>query len=326
MAVNRRTAIFAGGAAVLLLAGAVGVVRAALKCTPGVDCGFVSGYDSPQTVVVLDVDGQTLRAGWQGCAEHADLQAVERRDEVVLRVYWRSRRTYRCGELVDDFAAPSLNLQVQLSAPLGGRRLVGPDGVALPWLDESAMLRFTPPVQMSGLAGLRYRGPAYWYRYPQPAQPAELFPDRLFRTARCLDTKTNGVPVQLLLDQCAYGGAGPAPTASAYPGVHSAGPLVTVRGRPAHVVDYTPDATSSAEYEDHPWRALWWTEGHEIAVLISQRADASLPPLLTASQLIAVADDLWCVRRAACQSPVRLTATHRPSVSPGAPRIRAIPA
>ena len=34
---NRRKATVAAGAAVLLLAGAAGVVRAALKCTPGVD-------------------------------------------------------------------------------------------------------------------------------------------------------------------------------------------------------------------------------------------------------------------------------------------------
>lgn len=153
----------AGVAAVVLLAGAVGVVRLAAGCTPGVDCGYVSGYDSPQTLVLVDVDGLTLRVGWQGCADYAALQAVERPDEVVLRVYWRSRRTFRCAALVDDLAALSLNYQVRLSAPLGARRLVGPDGAALPWLDEATMLRFTPPVQMSGLAGLRYRGPAYWW-------------------------------------------------------------------------------------------------------------------------------------------------------------------
>jgi hypothetical protein len=113
-------------AAVVLLAGAVGVVRAALRCTPGVDCGYASGYDSPQTVVLVDIDGQTLRTGWLGCAEYAALQAVERPHEVVLRVYWRSRRTFECGALADDFAAVSLNSQVRLSAPLGGRRLVGP--------------------------------------------------------------------------------------------------------------------------------------------------------------------------------------------------------
>ena len=111
----------------VLLAGAVGVVRAALRCTPGVDCGYVSGYDSPQTVVLVDIDGQTLRTGWLGCAEYAALQAVERPHEVVLRVYWRSRRTFECGALADDFAAVSLNFQVRLSAPLDGRRVAVAD-------------------------------------------------------------------------------------------------------------------------------------------------------------------------------------------------------
>jgi hypothetical protein len=299
--VNRRTVTIAGVAAVVLLAGAVGVVRLAAGCTPGVDCGYVSGYDSPQTLVLVDVDGLTLRVGWQGCADYAALQAVERPDEVVLRVYWRSRRTFRCAALVDDVAALSLNYQVWLSAPLGARRLVGPDGAALPWLDEATMLRFTPPVQMSGLAGLRYRGPAYWYRYPQPPRPAQLFPDRLFPTAKCLDTETNAVPIQLLLDQCAYGGAGPAAPAPSPAVGARPGPNVTVRGRPGHIVDYTPNATPSVGY-DYPWRALWWTEGHEIVVLIGQSA------LLSASQLVAVADDLWCLRPAACRSP----GGHRP--------------
>ena len=293
----------AAGAAVLLLAGAVGVVRAALKCTPGVDCGYVSGYDSPQTLVLVDIDGQTLRAGWQGCAEYAALRAVERHGEVVLRVYWRSRRTFECSALVDDFAAPSLNFQVRLSAPLGGRRLVGPDGVALPWLDEAAIVRFTPPVQMGGLAGLRYRGPAYWYRHPPPAQPAELFPDRLFPAAKCIDTATSGVPVQLHLDQCAYGGASAAaptrgPAVGAGSGVPLPGTRVTVRGQAGHVLTHGPGS-----YDDFAWRALWWTEGHEIVVLISQRTASSQPALLTVPELVAVADDLWCVRPAACRSP-----------------------
>lgn len=312
MAVNRRTVTIAGVAAAALLAGAVGVVRLAAGCTPGVDCGYVSGYDPPQTLVLLDVDGLTLRAGWQGCADYAALQAVERPGEVVLRVYWRSRRTFECGALVDDIAAPSLNLQVRLSAPLGGRRLVGPDGELLPRLDEAAMLRFTPPVRMSGLAGLRYRGPAYWYQHPPQQQPAELFPDRLFPAAKCIGTETNGVPIQLRLDQCAYGGAGsaaaaPSPAAGAGPGRLSAGPKVTVRGRPGHVVDHTPNATPSADYV-YPWRALWWVEAHEIVVLISQRTASSQPPLLTPAQLVAVADDLWCVQPAACRSP----GGHRP--------------
>jgi hypothetical protein len=297
--VNRRTVTIAGVAAVVLLAGAVGVVRAALKCTPWVDCGYVSGYDSPQTLVLVDIDGQTLRAGWLGCAEYAALQAVERPHEVVLRVYWRSRRTFECDALADDYAAPTLDYQVRLSAPLGGRALVGPDGAALPWLDEAAMLRFTPPVQMSGLAGLRYRGPAYWYRYPQPPRAAQLFPDRLFPTAKCLNTETNGIPVQLVLDQCANDRAGPAAPAPSPPVGARHGPKVTVRGRPGHIVDYTPDATPSAGYE-HLWRALWWTEGHEIVVLISQRTASSQPALLSVPELVAVADDLWCVRPAAC--------------------------
>ena len=298
----------AAGAAVLLLAGAVGVVRAALKCTPGVDCGYVSGYDSPQTVVLVDIDGQTLRTGWLGCAEYAALQAVERPHEVVLRVYWRSRRTFECDPLADDFAAVSLNFQVRLSAPLGGRRLVGPDGVALPWLDEAAMLRFTPPVQTSGLAGLRYRGPAYWYRYPQPPRAAQLFPDRLFPTAKCLNTETNGIPVRLVLDQCANGSArtgvpAPGPTAAAGSGVALPGTRVTVRGQAGHVVSHRPSAGPPAGYDDYAWRALWWTEGHEIVVLISQRTASNQPALLSVPELVAVADDLWCVHPAACRSP-----------------------
>jgi hypothetical protein len=302
--VNRRKVTIAAGAAVLLIVGAVGVVRAALKCTPGVDCGYVSGYDSPQTLVLVDVDGQTLRTGWVGCAEYAALQAVERRDEVVLRVYWRSRRTFECGALVDDFAALSLNFQVRLSVPLGGRRLVGPDGVALPWLDEAAMLRFTPPVQMSGLAGLGYRGPAYWYRQPQPPQPAGLSADRLFPTAKCLDTETTAAAIQLVLDQCAYGGerAG-GPTAADGSGVTLPGTRVTVRGHAGHVVEHRPGVPPLAGYDDFAWRALWWTEGHEVVVLISQRTASSHPALPSLPELVAVADDLWCVRPAACRSP-----------------------
>jgi hypothetical protein len=224
---------------------------------------------------------------------------------VVLRVYWRSHRTFQCSALEDDFAAESLNFQVRLSAPLGGRRLVGPDGVALPWLDEAAMLRFTPPVQVSGLAGLRYRGPAYWYRHSQPPQPAKLFADRLFPAAKCLDTGTNGVPIQLVLDQCAYGGAragapSPGPTPAAGSGVALDGTRVTVRGQAGHVVTHLPGASG---LEDYSWRALWWTEGHEILVLISQRTASSEPALLSVPELVAVADDLWCVRQAACRSP-----------------------
>jgi hypothetical protein len=287
----------------LLLAGGVAVVRAIARCTPGIDCGYVSGYDSPQTLVLVDVDGQTLRAGWQGCAQYAALQAVERRDEVVLRVFWRSRRTFRCGELVDDIAAPSLNLQVRLSAPLGGRRLVGPDGAALPRLDETAMLRFTPPVQISGLAGLRYRGPAYWLRNPQPPQSAQLFPDRLFPAAKCVDTETNGVPIQLRLDQCGYAGAGapaPGPTPGAGTPAALPGTPVAVRRHAGRVVDH-PRGTGSLSWDDNPpWRALWWTQGDEIVVLISQRTAPSQPALLSVSQLVAVADDLWCARPAAC--------------------------
>jgi hypothetical protein len=116
--VNRRTVTIAAAAAVVLLAGAAGVVRAALKCTPWVDCGYVSGYDSPQTLVLVDIDGQTLRIGWQGCAEYAALQSIERRHEVVLRVYWRSRRTFECDALADDFAAVSLDFQVRPASPI----------------------------------------------------------------------------------------------------------------------------------------------------------------------------------------------------------------
>jgi hypothetical protein len=288
----------------LVLAGAVAVVRVVARCTPGIDCGYVSGYDSPQTLVLVDVDGQTLRAGWQGCAQYAALQAVERPGEVVLRVHWRSPRTYECGQLVDDFAAPSLNLQVRLSAPLAGRRLVGPDGAALPWLDEATMLRFTPPVQMSGLAGLRYRGPAYWRRNPQPPQSAQLFPDRLFPAAKCLDTETNGVPIELRLDECAYAGAGapaPGPTPGAGTPAALPGTPTAVRGQAGRVVDH-PRGTGSLSWDDNPpWRALWWTEGHEIVVLISQRTAPVQPALLSVSQLVAVADELWCVRPAACR-------------------------
>jgi hypothetical protein len=300
--VNRRKVTIAAVVVALLLAGAAVAVRAVARCTPGIDCGYVSGYDAPQTVVLLDVDGQTLRAGWQGCAQYAALQAVERPGEVVLRVYWRSRRTFECGALVDDIAAASLNFQVRLSAPLGGRRLVGPDGAALPLLDESTMLRFTPPVQMSGLDGLRYRGPAYWRRNPQPPLPAQLFSDQLFPAAKCVDTETNGVPIQLRLDQCAHSGTSlAAPTvAPASPGVPMRPFLVTVRGRTGHVLGYAPGA-ASLESGGYPWRALWWTEDHEIVVLTSRRTDASQPPLLTASQLVAVADNLWCLRPAACR-------------------------
>ena len=301
---NRRKLTIAAVVVALLLAGAVVVVRVTARCTPGIDCGYVSGYDSPQTIVLLDVDGQTLRAGWQGCAEYATLQAVERPDRVVLRVYWRSRRTFQCGQLVDDFAAPSLNFQVRLSAPLGRRRLVGPDGVALPWLDETTMLRFTPPVQMSGLAGLRYRGPAYWRRNPPPPESAQLFPDRLFPADKCIDAETRGVPIQLRLDQCAYaGGAAPAPgpTAGAGTGTALPGTRLAVRGQVGRLVDHAGGTGSLPFYDNNPWRALWWADGHEIVVLISQRTDPSQPPLLSASQLVAVADDLWCVRPAACR-------------------------
>jgi hypothetical protein len=302
MPVNRRTVTFAAAAATVLLAGAAGAARLALGPTPA---GYESGYSPPDTVVLAGADGVTLRAGIGGCYEHVALQALERPSSVLLRVSWRTRPN--CG-FPPGWAItpplPSLNLQVQLSAPLGGRRLVGPDGAALPRLDEAAMLRFTPPVQMSGLAGLRYRGPAYWYRQPQPPRPAGLAADRLFPTAKCLDTETTAAAIQLVLDQCAYGGArAGGRTAAAGSGVTLPGTRVTVRAQAGHVVEHRPGVPSLAGYDDFAWRALWWTEGHEVVVLISQRTASSHPALLSVPELVAVADDLWCVRRAACRSP-----------------------
>jgi hypothetical protein len=112
-----------------------------------------------------------------------------------------------------------------------------------------------------------------------------------------------------VLDQCAYGGArAGGPTAAAGSGVALPGTRVTVRGQAGHVVSHRPGASPLAGYDDFAWRALWWTEGHEIVVLISQRAASGHPALLSVPELVAVAGDLWCVRPARCRS----TSGHEP--------------
>jgi hypothetical protein len=86
-----------------------------------------------------------------------------------------------------------------------------------------------------------------------------------------------------------------------------------VRGQAGHVVNHRPGVPPLAGYDDFAWRALWWTEGHEIVVLISQRTASSQPALLSVPELVAVAGDLWCVRPAACRSP----GGHEPQAAAG---------
>lgn len=273
MAVNRRTVIFAAGAAVLLLAGAAVAASLASGQAPA---GYESGYSPPDFVVLVGADGVTLRAGIGGCYEHTALQALERPGSVLLRVYWRTRPN--CGfPPGSDITPPlpSLNLQVQLSAPLGGRRLVGPDGAALPRLDEARMLTTLTP------SARARRG-----MYPGPPELQQPVFEPMFPGARCLRSVIN--PGRLLLDQCAYGGAAETGSGAVM------GTTVTVRGRPGHLVDHAPGAPPWAGYE-YSWRALWWTEGDEIAVLTSERFPGD-PPLPPVSELVAVASALSCPR------------------------------
>jgi hypothetical protein len=65
------------------------------------------------------------------------------------------------------------------------------------------------------------------------------------------------------------------------------------------VVDGGP-GTAWAGYEI-PWRALWWVQDDRIVVLISQRPAPSEPPLLSAAELVAVANDLSCLQTEACR-------------------------
>jgi hypothetical protein len=276
--VNRRTVTFAAVAAVLL-AGAAGAARVALGHTPA---GYESGYSPPDTVVLVGADGVTLWAGIGGCYEHTALQALERPGSVLLRVSWRTRPN--CG-FPPGWAVtprlPSLNLQVGLSAPLGGRRLVGPDGAALPRLDEAQML-----------TTLTARARARLGMYPGSPQLQEPVFEPMFPAARCLRSVIN--PGRLLLDQCAYGGA--AGTGS---GHTLTGTTVTGRGRPGHLVDHAPGAPPWSGYE-YSWRALWWTEGDEIVVLASKRFRGD-PPLPPGSRLVAVANALSCPKTATCR-------------------------
>jgi hypothetical protein len=112
---------------------------------PRVGIGTESGYDPPETVVLVSDGGMTLQAGYIACVQYSALQVIERPDSVTLRVYWRGPG--ECAPPADsvELAALSLNYQVQLAAPLGSRRLVGPSGEALPRLDQAAMLAFASP-------------------------------------------------------------------------------------------------------------------------------------------------------------------------------------
>ncbi len=285
---NRRTATVAAGVAVLLVACAVSVARLVVGCIPGVDC-IESGYSPPATMVLVSADGHTLWAGWLGCAENATLEAVQTPGSVVLRVYWRRHRTFQCGSDVQAAAvALTLSYHVRLSSPLAARRLVGPDGVALAWLDEARMLSFRD-------SGRRYPWPL-----PLPAVSEPMFP-----AAKCLGSHTNAG--LLRLSQCAYrsaAGGTPAlgPTTITRPDASLMGLAVTVRGRTGHVVDHLPNEPPWAGF-DFPWRALWWIGDNRIVVLTSERFATSDPPLLSVSQLVDVANELSCQQPVACRGP-----------------------
>jgi len=90
----------------------------------------------------------------------------------------------------------------------------------------------------------------------------------------------------------------PGPAAGTPSDVALLGMPATVRGRAGHVVEHRPNAPPWAGYE-YSWRALWWIEDNRIVVLASERF-AGDPPLVSASELVAVANGLSCLQPAAC--------------------------
>jgi hypothetical protein len=270
-----------------LLAGMAVAVRVVAGCTPGVDCGTEAGYAAPQTMVLVGADDRTLWAGWVGCAQSAALLAVQRPRSVLLRVYWRRSRTFGCGTSPGVGVvrpALGLSLRVRLPVPLAGRRLLGPDGAALPWLDAATMLRFPSQEQagMPPLRGLR--------RHPLPLLLPDPATGPLSPAVSCLALDTDPVPIRLWLDQCA----------GARPGAAFEGAPVRVRGRPGHVVYHAPGAPPGSGV-DFAFRALWWVQDNRVVVLTSQRPVPDGLPLLPVAELVAVANGLSCLRPAACR-------------------------
>ena len=268
-------------AAMLMLAGAAVSVRLiAGGGLPWAGTGAESGYSPPDTMVLVSADGRTLYAGYSTCVEHGTLQATERPGSVTLRVYWHDDAGFTCfppGVGV-ALARPSLNHLVRLASPLGGRRLEGPDGEVLPWLNQAAMLTIPSPP-----ASRQYGDPALALPFPVWG--------RLVPTTRCLQSPgSNG---SLMLEQCAHGGTRPA--------VPPAGAPVTVRGRAGHLLDSGQQAARALAGYGFPWRELWWVQDDTVVILVSQGVVPADPSPLSAARLVALAGRLSCPRPASCR-------------------------
>jgi hypothetical protein len=250
-----------------------------------------SGYSPPQTMVLVSGDGRTLQAGYVACVKDAAMQAIERPGSVTLRVYWHGPGGCAPSGAGVAMAELTLNYQVHLASPLGTRRLVGPDGLALPWLNQAALLTFP-----GSSVPRSHRNPAS--APPLPALTSLPLPqsEPLLPGARCLQTQglqTQG-PGRPEVEQCAYGGGTPLV-------MPSAGALVTVRGRAAHLLQGYEHSTPPLARHEAPWRGLWWAQDGTIVVLVSQDWLPGDPPPLPAASLVALANSLSCQQPAACR-------------------------
>jgi hypothetical protein len=246
--------------------------------------GPSSGYDPPQTMILVSDDGTTLRFGYVACVQYDAPQTIERPDSVTLRVHWRGADGCAPPGASVAMAELTLNYQVTLAAPLGSRRLVGPDGEALPWVGQAALLGFPgPPVPG------QHRNPAS-APPPRPAGIPLPLPgyEPLLPGAKCLQTQ-DPLPQYGLdrtkLEQCGYGKGRRAV-------LPPAGTLVTVRGRTAHLLQGDEHTAPPLARYEIPWRLLWWTQGATIVILASERWLPSAPPPLPAASLVALASTL----------------------------------